>query len=106
MKLDSIKKEIPKELFSIINKEVKELRPAQKKAMKKGLLKGKNLLVCTTTATVKKLNARMVNGVRGEVISNNLGTFTDSFSKNILTSFRSAVNCSLVFGIGFKSIIF
>lgn len=59
MKLDSIKKEIPKELFDVLNKEIKELRPAQEKAIKKGLLKGKNLLVCTPTASGKTLIAEL-----------------------------------------------
>ena len=59
MKLKDIKKEIPKELFDIVNKEIKELRPAQEKAIKKGLLKGKNLLVCTPTASGKTLIAEL-----------------------------------------------
>jgi len=57
MKLDSIKKDIPKELYSILSKDIKELRPAQEKAIKKGLLKGRNLLVCTPTASGKTLIA-------------------------------------------------
>jgi len=59
MKLDSIKNQIPKELFEILNKEINELRPAQEKAIKKGLLKGKNLLVCTPTASGKTLLAEL-----------------------------------------------
>lgn len=59
MNLSSIKKEIPKELFNVLNKEIKELRPAQEKAIKKGLLKGKNLLVCTPTASGKTLIAEL-----------------------------------------------
>jgi len=59
MKLNSIKGDLPERLFSVLNKEIKELRPAQEKAIKKGLLKGKNLLVCTPTASGKTLIAEM-----------------------------------------------
>ncbi|MBW3018900.1 DEAD/DEAH box helicase [Candidatus Woesearchaeota archaeon] len=38
---------------------IKELRPAQKKALDAGLLTGKNLLVCTPTASGKTLIAEM-----------------------------------------------
>jgi len=73
MKLESIKKDIPKELFSVLNKEIKELRPAQEKAIKKGLLKGKNLLVCTPTASGKTLIAEIagvknVLGGKGKLV--------------------------------------
>ncbi|MBW2974866.1 DEAD/DEAH box helicase [Candidatus Woesearchaeota archaeon] len=63
MKLESLKKDLPHELFNILDKEVKELRPAQEKAVKKGLLKGKSLLVCTPTASGKTLIAEMA-GIR------------------------------------------
>lgn len=59
MKLESIKKEIPKELFGILDREIKELRPAQEKAVMKGLLEGRNLLVCTPTASGKTLIAEL-----------------------------------------------
>jgi len=59
MKLTSIKKDIPGELFTILNKEINELRRAQEKAIKKGLLRGKNLLVCTPTASGKTLIAEL-----------------------------------------------
>jgi len=59
MKLESIKKEIPKELFNVLNEEINELRPAQEKAVKKGLLKDNNLLVCTPTASGKTLIAEL-----------------------------------------------
>ncbi|MEA2037401.1 MAG: DEAD/DEAH box helicase [Nanoarchaeota archaeon] len=55
MKLKEIKQEIPSKLFDVIDKEVNELRPAQEKAVKEGLLKGNNLLVCTPTASGKTL---------------------------------------------------
>ena len=57
--LKQIKKELPKELFEILNKEIEELRPCQEKSIKKGLLDGKNLLVCTPTASGKTLVAEI-----------------------------------------------
>ncbi|MBL7055092.1 DEAD/DEAH box helicase [Candidatus Woesearchaeota archaeon] len=59
MELKNIKEDIPKELYSVLEKEITELRPAQEKALKKGLLKNKNLLVCTPTASGKTLIAEM-----------------------------------------------
>jgi helicase len=59
MQLKDIEKNIPKELYDILKKEIKELRPAQLKAVKKGLLDGKNLLVCTPTASGKTLVAEL-----------------------------------------------
>ena len=59
MKLENIKTQIPKELYSVLEKEITDLRPAQEKAIKKGLLKEKNLLVCTPTASGKTLIAEL-----------------------------------------------
>jgi len=59
MDLKSINNEIPKELYKILEKEIKVLRPAQEKAIKKGLLNRKNLLVCTPTASGKTLIAEL-----------------------------------------------
>ncbi len=59
MKLDSIREDIPAELYKILGREVKELRPAQEKAVKSGLLEGRNLLVCTPTASGKTLIAEL-----------------------------------------------
>lgn len=59
MQLKDIKKDIPKELFDILSKDIDKLRPAQAKAIKKGLFKGKNLLVCTPTASGKTLIAEL-----------------------------------------------
>ena len=56
MDLKSIKNNIPEELFSILEKEITELRPAQGKAIKKGLLERKNLLVCTWVGPVCDLS--------------------------------------------------
>ncbi|MDP3766111.1 MAG: DEAD/DEAH box helicase [Nanoarchaeota archaeon] len=59
MELKSIKGRIPEKLYGILEKEINELRPAQEKAIKKGLLDGKNLLVCTPTASGKTLIAEL-----------------------------------------------
>lgn len=59
MELKSIKNNVPKELYEILEKEINKLRPAQEKAIKKGLLEGKNLLVCTPTASGKTLIAEL-----------------------------------------------
>ena len=59
MELKSIKKEIPEELYKILEKEIEILRPAQEKSIKKGLLKGESLLVCTPTASGKTLIAEL-----------------------------------------------
>ena len=60
MLLRDIKKKKPEKLYSILEKEgINELRPAQEKSIKKGLLEGKNLLVCTPTASGKTLIAEL-----------------------------------------------
>ncbi len=59
MELASIKDRIPKEFYEILEKEITELRPAQEKSIEKGLLEGKNLLVCTPTASGKTLIAEL-----------------------------------------------
>ena len=59
MDLKSIKNDIPKELYGILEKEIEKLRPAQEKSIKKGLLQGKTLLVCTPTASGKTLIAEL-----------------------------------------------
>jgi len=59
MKLSEIKKDIPEDIYDILKKDIKELRPAQAKALKKGLLKGRSLLVCTPTASGKTLIAEL-----------------------------------------------
>jgi helicase len=59
MDLKSIKSKVPKELYNILEKDIKKLRPAQEKAIKKGLLDRKNLLVCTPTASGKTLIAEL-----------------------------------------------
>ncbi|MBD3304635.1 DEAD/DEAH box helicase [Candidatus Woesearchaeota archaeon] len=51
---------MPEKALQVLKKEnIKELRPAQEKAIKAGLFKGKNLLVCTPTASGKTLIAEM-----------------------------------------------
>lgn len=59
MELKSIKNDVPKELYEILEKEINKLRPAQEKAIKNGLLEGKSLLVCTPTASGKTLIAEL-----------------------------------------------
>ena len=59
MDLTAIKNKIPKELYEILEKEIADLRPAQEKSIKKGLLDGRNLLVCTPTASGKTLIAEL-----------------------------------------------
>ena len=61
MELNLIKESLPKELYDILEKEIKSLRPAQEKSVKKGLLEGKNLLVCTPTASGKTLIAELAS---------------------------------------------
>lgn len=55
MELKAIESRLPKDLYEILAKEIERLRPAQEKAVKKGLLEGKNLLICTPTASGKTL---------------------------------------------------
>jgi helicase len=58
--LDSIKSSIPEKLYSILQSEgIDNLRPAQTKSLKAGLLEGKSLLVCTPTASGKTLVAEL-----------------------------------------------
>ena len=59
MDLNSIKAQLPNELYKILEKEIEKLRPSQEKSIKKGLLAGKNLLVCTPTASGKTLIAEL-----------------------------------------------
>ncbi|MBW2985789.1 DEAD/DEAH box helicase [Candidatus Woesearchaeota archaeon] len=52
--------ELPEKAKEVLKKEkITELRPAQEKAIKAGLFKGKNLLICTPTASGKTLIAEM-----------------------------------------------
>ena len=62
MQLSDIKKSIHPELYSVIEKQkFRDLRPAQEKAIKAGLLDFKNLLVCTPTASGKTLIAELAS---------------------------------------------
>ena len=47
--------QLPKDLADILLKEFSEFRPSQEKAIDSGLLEGKNLLVCTPTASGKTI---------------------------------------------------
>lgn len=57
--MKTIKNHIPEDLHSILSRDITTLRPSQKKAVDAGLLKGKNLLICTPTASGKTLIAEL-----------------------------------------------
>ncbi|TKJ17710.1 hypothetical protein CEE44_04220 [Candidatus Woesearchaeota archaeon B3_Woes] len=59
MLLKEIKKDISKEIYEVLKKDIKELRPSQSKSIKAGLFQNKNLLVCTPTASGKTLIAEL-----------------------------------------------
>jgi len=59
MKLSSVKAKLHPNLYAQLQREIKEFRPAQEKAFKKGLLEGKSILVCTPTASGKTLIAEI-----------------------------------------------
>ena len=59
MKLSDIKEHIPSKLYEKLESKIDELRPAQEKAINAGLFDGKNLLVCTPTASGKTLIAEL-----------------------------------------------
>jgi len=60
MKLGDVKKMVAPQLYEVLRNEgITELRPAQSKSINKGLLKRKNLLVCTPTASGKTLVAEI-----------------------------------------------
>lgn len=60
MQLADLKNKIPDKIIELLTEEkITELRPAQEKAINAGLLEGKNLLVCTPTASGKTLIAEL-----------------------------------------------
>ncbi|PIN87368.1 hypothetical protein COV19_00050 [Candidatus Woesearchaeota archaeon CG10_big_fil_rev_8_21_14_0_10_44_13] len=59
MHISSLKKTLHKELYSILERSITDLRPCQEKAIKAGLLLGKNLLICSPTASGKTLVAEI-----------------------------------------------
>lgn len=59
MELKEIKSQLPEKIYQELEKEIKELRPCQEKAIEKGLLKRKNILICTPTASGKTLCAEL-----------------------------------------------
>jgi helicase len=61
MKLSQLQQQLPPQLYDAIKQEISELRPAQAKAIKSGLLDGNNLLVCTPTASGKTLIAELAS---------------------------------------------
>lgn len=59
MHLKDIKNKLHAELYSVLDGSIDELRPCQEKSLKAGLLEGKNLLVCSPTASGKTLVAEL-----------------------------------------------
>lgn len=60
MQLTELKNKLPDNIIEALQKEnIAELRPAQEKAVNAGLLEGKNLLICTPTASGKTLIAEL-----------------------------------------------
>jgi helicase len=59
MKIEKYKDKIPEKVYSQISSRFIELRPAQYKAIDKGLFEDKNLLICTPTASGKTLVAEL-----------------------------------------------
>ncbi|NTV23457.1 MAG: DEAD/DEAH box helicase [Nanoarchaeota archaeon] len=71
MQLSDLYGKIPGQLYTKLN--IQHLRPAQEKSIDAGLLEGKNLLVCTPTASGKTLIAELsmlsaIYGGRGKAI--------------------------------------
>ncbi len=63
MDIGSVAERVPPQVIAAMEKSgITEFRPAQQKAIKAGLLEGKNLLVCTPTASGKTLIAEMAAG--------------------------------------------
>lgn len=59
MDIHKYKSQIPANIYSLIEKQFTVFRPSQAKAIKAGLFEGKNLLVCTPTASGKTMVAEM-----------------------------------------------
>ncbi len=60
MHLKEIKKDLPEKFYLVLEGQgIDELRPSQEKSVKAGLLQGRNLLVCTPTASGKTLIAEL-----------------------------------------------
>lgn len=59
MNISELRNKIDKRLFEVLSKQIDELRPSQEKSINSGLLEGKNLVVCTPTASGKTLVAEI-----------------------------------------------
>jgi len=60
MNIEDLKDKVPQQQFEAIQKQnFKDLRPAQEKAIKAGLLENKSLLICTPTASGKTFIAEL-----------------------------------------------
>ncbi len=79
---------LPKHIKELLCKlEITTLRPAQEKALKKGLLKGNNILVCTPTASGKTLIALM--GLVNQVRENKKGVYVVPLKALATEKYRS-----------------
>jgi helicase len=69
MRLEQIKNKLHNTFYKKLEPEIIELRPAQEKAVDAGLLEGKNLLICTPTASGKTLIAElaMLNAIYNNI---------------------------------------
>lgn len=61
MDLSEIAHHLPKQAFEVLAKDIGTLRPAQEKVVRAGLFSGKNMLVCTPTASGKTLIAEFAS---------------------------------------------
>jgi len=61
MKIDRLNNKVHPDLYKVLKQHIIELRPAQIKAINKGLLDDKNVLVCTPTASGKTLIGEMAS---------------------------------------------
>ncbi|MBW3015853.1 DEAD/DEAH box helicase [Candidatus Woesearchaeota archaeon] len=95
--------DIPKELKEILSN-IDELRPAQEKSINAGLLKGKNLLVCTPTASGKTLVAELaamssiMNRIGKAVYIVPLKALATEKHKDFIKKYRAHANIGISIG--------
>ncbi len=61
MQLSDIQSLLPQKVYTVLEKEITSLRPSQEKVVNAGLFSGKNMLVCTPTASGKTLIAEFAS---------------------------------------------